>query len=58
MAIGNSLAEVLQILDQLLIDLQGPAVTGPVLGCPLNPAFVAKALALQTQLELIKGTIP
>lgn len=57
-AIGNSLAEVLQILDQLLIDLQGPSVTGPTPNGPLSTAFVALANTLQIQLELIKGTIP
>ncbi len=57
-AIGTSTTEVLDILSQLLADLQGPAVTGAVLSGPLNPTFVAQALALQTQLDLIKGTIP
>lgn len=56
-AIGNSTTELLSIISQLLADLQGPAVTGVSLGGPLNPTFVAQALALQTQIDLIKGTI-
>jgi len=57
-AIGNSTTEVLDILSQLLADLQGATVMGAALGGPLNPTFVAQALALQTQLDAIKGTIP
>lgn len=56
-AIGNSTTEVLDILSQLLADLQGAAVTGTALGGPLNPAFTAQALVLQTALDAIKGTI-
>ena len=57
-AIGNSTTEVLDIISQLLADLQGAAVTGTALSGPLNPTFVAQALALQTQIDAIKGTIP
>lgn len=57
-AIGNSTTEVLDIISQLLADLQGAAVTGAVLNGPLNPTFVAQALALQTQIDALKGTIP
>ncbi len=57
-AIGTSTTEVLNIVSQLLSALQGAAVTGVALGGPLNPTFTAIALSLQTQLDLIKGTIP
>ena len=57
-AIGNSTTEVLSVLSQLLGYLQGAAVMGPTLNGPLNPAFIAQVLALQTQLNAITGTIP
>lgn len=56
-AIGNPTTEVLQVISTLMTYLQGAAVTGTVLGGPLNPAFTALVAALQTQLNAIKGTI-
>lgn len=57
-AIGNSTTEVLDVLSQLLADLQGSTVMGPAFNGPLNAAFIAQMLALQTKIDAIKGTIP
>lgn len=56
-AIGTQTTELLQVISTLMTYLQGPAVTGPVLGGPLNPAFIGQVEILQAQLELIKGSI-
>lgn len=56
-AIGNSTTEVLDVLSTLMTYLQGAAVTGVALSGPLNPTFTALVATLQTQLNLIKGTI-
>ena len=60
-AIGTQTTELLDILSQLLVLLQGAATvtvpSTPFVG-GLTPAFVASVLALQNQLDAIKGTIP
>jgi hypothetical protein len=57
-AIGSSSTEVLDILSQLLVLLQGLSVMGLAFNGPLNATFIANVLSLQTQLDAIKGTIP
>lgn len=60
-AIGTETTELLNILSQLLVLLQGASTvvvpSTPFTGS-LNPVFVASVLSLQTQLDAIKGTIP
>jgi len=57
-AIGNPTVELLQTLSTLMTYLQGPAVTGTVLGGPLNPTFTALVSTLQTQFNTLLGPIP
>lgn len=56
-AIGNNTTEVLDVISQLLGLLQGAMVMGPAFNGPLNASFIANVLALQTQLNAIKGSI-
>lgn len=56
-AIGNSVTELLDMISQLMVLLQGSAVMGAAFGGPLNPAFIANVLLLQQRIDAIKGTI-
>lgn len=57
-AIGNQTTELLQVVSTLMTYLQGATVMGTAFGGPLNPVFTGQVLALQQQLDAIKGTIP
>lgn len=57
-AIGNQTTELLDIISQLMVLLQGNAVMGAAFGGPLNLAFQGQVLLLQNQIDAIKGTIP
>ena len=56
-AIGTSTTEVLDVLSQLMGLLTGLTVMGTSFGGPLDATFIVDVLALQAQLDAIKGTI-
>lgn len=56
-AIGTSSTEVLDVLSQLMGLLTGLTVMGTAFGGPLDATFIVNVLALQAQLDAIKGTI-
>lgn len=56
-AIGNSTTELLSIVSQLMVLLQGATVMGTSFGGPLNAAFILAVEDLQDQLDAITGTI-
>lgn len=55
--IGTSTTELLNILSQLMILLQGPVVMGAVFNESLNAAFITAVNVLQTQLDDITAVI-
>lgn len=56
-AIGTQTNELLDIISQLMVLLQGATVMGTAFGGPLNPTFIAQVNALQLKIDAIKGTI-